>query len=268
MKIHTNCLEIIQNYQSFLVDVWGVLHSSGVPYANAHNALKQMMNLGKVVLLSNAPRRAKKVQNFLLAMGFFKGEHFHEIITSGEAFIMHAQEKNYHQVFYMGPEKDLDIFHNTNISITTNPDDYYDDAILTGLVSDNNNTEADIKILKTLIPKNITLSCINPDIVVKSGNSNILCAGAVAKEYKKMGGKVKYFGKPHGEVYKIAKQLVFGKILAIGDGIETDILGANSATIDSILCISGIHQAQIEFEGIEEFLSQHIQKPSFVVHQL
>lgn len=279
MKIHQNCLDIIPHYDGFLVDVWGVLHSSGVAYDNAHNAMLEMMKIAPVVLLSNAPRRALKVEKFLASIGFTKGVHFSNILTSGEAFIKHAVQKGYHQVFYIGPDKDLDLLHSTGISITQRVDDYFDDAVLTGLVQDNNNIEPDIQILQKLLEKQTAISCVNPDIVVKVGDGHQLCAGAVAREYEKMGGVVNYFGKPYVEVYNMAFEMLneeankrggvlCNNILAIGDGMETDILGAQNARIKSILCVSGIHQKEIIHRGIELFLADFTQKPNHITEAL
>ena len=85
-----------------------------------------------------------------------------------------------------------------------------------------------------------------------------------------MGGNVQYFGKPYGEVYQIALEILpkNSKVLAIGDGMETDILGANNTGIDSILCKTGIHNKEILWRGIDEFLSDYPQKPNFVIEQL
>lgn len=271
MKIYENSLEIIKNYQGFIVDVWGVIHSSGVLYPNTQNAMQKMMECGKVILLSNAPRRASKVETFLSGIGIKKGTHYHDILTSGEAFIRHAKKSQYKQVFYIGPDKDLDIFHNEEIEITQNIDDNFDDAIVSGL-TDVDDISKDIPILQKLLEKNIILSCINPDIVVKVGSGHQLCAGAVAKEYEKMGGKVHYFGKPYIDVYTMVLQMFNGipqnKILAIGDGMETDILGANNAKISSILCTTGIHEKEVFYSGIEEFLKQFQQKPDFIVNHI
>ena len=268
MKIQQNSFEIIKNYDAFIVDVWGVIHSSGVLYKNTENAMKQMMEFGRVILLSNAPRRAKKVADFLVSIGIKPGIHYHDILTSGEAFLHHAKQSGHKTVFYLGPEKDLDVLDGEGIEITHNIDDAFDDAIVTGL-TDVEDLKKDIPILEKLLQKSIVLSCINPDIVVKVGNGHQLCAGALAKEYEKMGGSVKYFGKPHGEVYAMVFEMLNrvkkDKILAIGDGMETDILGANNAGIDSLLCVGGIHDREIHWKGVDEFLCEFKQKPTFVV---
>ena len=269
MQIHKNSLEIIKNYKGFIVDVWGVIHSGGVLYPNTDRAMREMFALGKVVLLSNAPRRAKKVMDFLHGIGIKQGVHYHDILTSGEAFVSYAIKAGYQKVFYIGPNKDLDVLHNTGIEITRNVDDEFDYTIVTGLTDDNNDLTSDITILQKLHKKNIMLSCINPDIVVKSGDGHLLCAGAVAREYEKIGGEVKYFGKPYKEVYNMVLSNMQGitkeQVIAIGDGMDTDILGANQARINSILCTTGVHEREISWKSPNEFFADFTHKPTFVV---
>ena len=93
--------------------------------------------------------------------------------------------------------------------------------------------------------------CANPDEVVSRGNQIEFCAGALAKYYKKLGGQVRYFGKPYVEIYEEAHVLiqketgnVFSKdkILAIGDNLKTDIAGAQNYEIDSVLILNGIYK--------------------------
>ena len=281
MQIEKSCLEIIKNYNAFLVDVWGVIHSGGVLYPNTQNAMVEMMEQGFALLLSNAPRKASKVASFLAGIGIEKGVHYNEILTSGQAFLFHAQKSKYKTVFYIGPERDLDIFDTDlnddfkkdippQITITQNIEDDFDDAIVTGLTNQMDIT-VDFPKLEALLKKGVTLSCINPDVVVNNAKGEQeLCAGAVAIEYKKMGGNVRYFGKPYAEIYQIALEMLpkGAKILAIGDGIETDILGANNAGIDCALCKTGIHDKEILWRGIDEFLSEYTQNPNFTIEQL
>jgi len=200
MQIQKSCLEIIKNYNAFLVDVWGVIHSGGVLYSNTQNAMKEMMKYGFVLLLSNAPRKASKVASFLAGLGIEKGVHYNEILTSGQAFLFHAQKSQYKTVFYIGPDRDLDIFDAEKsdlnddftqdippqIIITQNIDDNFDDAIVTGLTSQMD-ISVDFPKLEELLKKGVTLSCINPDIIVNNAKGQQeLCAGALAMEYKKL----------------------------------------------------------------------------------
>ena len=69
-----------------------------------------------------------------------------------------------------------------------------------------------------------------------------------------MGGRVKYFGKPYTDIYEKAMRKVRisnkNKILAVGDSLRTDILGANNFQIDSALVLTGVHTKIKEIEKI------------------
>ena len=106
-------------------------------------------------------------------------------------------------------------------------------------------------IFKNWIENEKTFICANPDEVVSRGNQIEFCAGALAKYYKKLGGKVLYFGKPYEEIYKFTKHTIEKnieniiekkKILAVGDNLKTDIYGAQNFNIDSLLILNGIYK--------------------------
>ncbi len=106
--------------------------------------------------------------------------------------------------------------------------------------------------LEELKRRGLTLLCANPDIVVQRGGKLVYCAGAIARAYEKMGGPVIYYGKPYRPIYdttlaaarKAAKRDI-ARPLAIGDGLETDIKGANGAGLDSLFIADGIHGEDI-----------------------
>ena len=94
--------------------------------------------------------------------------------------------------------------------------------------------------------------CANPDLVVQRGDKLIYCAGALAKAYEQLGGDVVYYGKPYAPIYeavRAAARKVAGREienpLAIGDGADTDIKGANRAGIDALFIADGVHAAQL-----------------------
>ena len=90
--------------------------------------------------------------------------------------------------------------------------------------------------------------CANPDIIVDRGSVREWCAGALAKMYTDLGGESLYFGKPFKPIYDLARrrleasgvQIKNNRILAIGDGITTDILGAEQEGIDSLFITGGL----------------------------
>ena len=111
-----------------------------------------------------------------------------------------------------------------------------------------------IKILRNAKKESLLMICVNPDLEIIRGKNKEICAGALALEYKRMDGKVKYFGKPYTDIYEKTMKKVRirskNKILAVGDSLRTDILGANNFRIDSALVLTGIHTKIKEIEKI------------------
>jgi ribonucleotide monophosphatase NagD (HAD superfamily) len=70
------------------------------------------------------------------------------------------------------------------------------------------------------------------------------CAGAIADRYEELGGRVEYYGKPYPAIYRHAMQLAGdpppADVLAIGDGLNTDILGAARMGYDCVYVTGGI----------------------------
>lgn len=263
MKLISGIKEIYKNYNYFVFDVWGVLHDGSNAYPNVVETLEFLRKEGKkVCLLSNAPRRSHKVEQILEKFGISK--NFYDfILTSGEATFIDLEEnqKNNYQnfgkkYFYIGPDKDLDLLDELNyerIEKTENADF----IINTGF--DNPDSVITEKLPQIVAAKkhNLPMICVNPDlIVVSQAGKEMICAGTLAREYEKMQGKVLYYGKPYEAVYKIVLKK-FGnpkkeEVIAIGDGLETDILGANKFSIDNILVTGGILANSLEIKFFEE----------------
>jgi ribonucleotide monophosphatase NagD (HAD superfamily) len=70
-----------------------------------------------------------------------------------------------------------------------------------------------------------------------------------------MGGSVVYYGKPHKPIYDVALGMVRGatRTLAIGDGLQTDIKGANGVGLEALFIADGIHG-----EDVAEFTARHL----------
>ena len=172
------------------------------------------------------------------------------MVTSGDVTKNYIH-RNQHKIFYhLGPMKDNDLFEDIN-NITTDINQS-NEVICTGLVDEIGWNISDYEnIFKRWIERKKTFICANPDEVVSRGNQIEFCAGSLAKYYKKLGGKVLYFGKPYEEIYKFAKLTIEKncekyvekkKILAVGDNLKTDIYGAQNFNIDSLLILNGIYK--------------------------
>ena len=242
---------IVDSYQLFYVDLWGVVHNGVSLHDKAIKTLKEITKKGKdYVLLTNAPRPNSTVKSFLEKLGMEKDIRDH-VFTSGEAALNYLK-KNFSDktFFHVGPPRDFDLFLDFKNMKLDNLDDC-DYILCTGLFDEH---EDDLKYYKNLFEKNLKkkMICTNPDLIVDRGKKRELCAGSVAMVYEKMGGEVIYFGKPHPEVYNQSIDNKNKKILAIGDNLNTDIKGANLLNYDSLLISNGIHKNEIEEKGIEK----------------
>jgi len=239
--------EIFNNYDTFVIDLWGVIHNGIKLNPKAIEAVDQLKNNAKkVVFLSNAPRPRSKVIKFLLKMNM-EQKHLGNVMTSGEA-AMHAinQNKFGKTFFHLGPPRDISVFDkikDNHIEIVKS-----DFILCTGLFDDHDD---DLDYYKNFLANHTSkkLVCTNPDLTVHRGNIEELCAGSVAKVFENLGGEVVYFGKPHKEVYNMCFESN-EKVLAIGDNLRTDIKGANNLNIDCVFISNGVHRD--EFNDISE----------------
>ena len=266
MKELNHLSDIYKNYDTFVIDLWGVVHNGMVLNPKAIEAIEQLeKNSKKIVFLSNAPRPSSKVINFLLKMNMNK-KYLSNVMTSGEA-AMHAINKNKFgkSFFHLGPPRDTSVFE----KVKDNRVDLEscDFIICTGLFDDH---EDDLEYYRNYLKNHISkkLVCTNPDLTVHRGTVEELCAGSVAKVFEEIGGEVVYFGKPHKEIYKMC----FGqneKVLAIGDNLRTDIKGANNLKIDCIFITEGVHRNEFNnFSELNKLLGKYSVKANYFQKEL
>ncbi len=258
---------IADNYDLFYIDLWGVVHNGVNLHEKAIAVLNELLKKNKMlVLLTNAPRPNKTVQNFLEKMGMDKVLRDH-VFTSGEAALNYLKKSYLSKKFYhIGPPRDFDLFY---LFEKNKCEDISDSEYLlcTGLFDDH---DKDLKFYKDLLEKHITkkMICTNPDLIVDRGEVRELCAGSVAMVFEKMGGEVVYFGKPHPEVYNQSIDNKNKKILAIGDNLNTDIKGANLLNYDSLLIGNGIHRNEIKKKGIQDVSKEYEAIVNFIQSDL
>ena len=266
MKELKHLSEVYENYDTFVIDLWGVMHNGVILNSKAVEAVDQLKNNSKkVVFLSNAPRPSSTVINFLLKMNLDK-KYLSNVMTSGEA-AMHAinQNKFGKTFFHLGPPRDTSLFENQKDNKTEiNKCDF---ILCTGLFDEH---EDDLNYYKKFLENQISkkLVCTNPDLIVHRGNIEELCAGSVAKVFEELGGEVIYYGKPYKEIYSKC----FGKnekVLAIGDNLRTDIKGANNLNIDSIFITEGVHRKEIsDTSKLDALLIKYKVKTNFFQKEL
>ena len=256
IRLISGLSEIASQYDALICDVWGVVHDGHHAHDAACDALRRFRdNHGPVVLLTNAPRVPSAVQEQFAGIGV-PTDCYDSIVSSGgaaRAEIARRSAGGHLPLYYIGTDRDVTIYEGLDVSLT-GPDDAK--AILcTGMRNDDSDAPADYaEELALLAARGLPMLCANPDLVVHRGARLYWCAGALARDYTALGGEVIYYGKPHGPVYDMARAEVAGlrkgvaptRPLAIGDGMPTDIKGANGQGLDALFIADGIHGEEIE----------------------
>lgn len=256
-----NLADIAADYDAVFCDLWGCLHNGARPFPAAVAALQQYRaGGGRVVLLTNAPRPKGDVAAQLHKMGV-PADVWDEIVTSGQAaqFAMVSGAVG-QRVHHIGAAKDMGFFNSyegnladlaLSAGIMRVPMDQAQGIVCTGLADDTVETPEDYR-ATLLMGKTLGLPmlCANPDITVHVAGKLLYCAGALAAEYERMGGRALYFGKPHPPIYDMARARLAdlgcdaGRVLCIGDGIATDIAGAAGEGMDALYITSGVDAAR------------------------
>ncbi|MGC2786239.1 MAG: TIGR01459 family HAD-type hydrolase [Roseiarcus sp.] len=249
--------EISDRYDAILCDIWGVLHDGLASFAQASEALVAFRRRGgAVVLISNAPRPSSPIERQVLKLGV-SSDAFDAVVTSGDVTIGLMEQRTGDQLLHIGPERDLILFEAAVEATGARPrlvsleDAQY--VLCTGLRSDETETVDDYQSeLEAMLTRGMAMICANPDIVIHRGDALIYCAGALARRYEDLGGSVIYAGKPYGPIYDRALALAErargapidkSRVLAIGDGMKTDIIGARRAELDVLFVTGGIHRS-------------------------
>ncbi|MGD0531488.1 MAG: TIGR01459 family HAD-type hydrolase [Methyloceanibacter sp.] len=258
MTIDTEIIPVIgsiealgSSYAAWLVDIWGVMHNGVRAYAPAVEATRRFREQGGiVVLLSNSPRPSEGLQNQLRSLGV-ADQCYDATVSSGDLTRHELAQRAGARVFHLGPERDLPIF--VGLDVTRAEPSEAELVVCTGLFDDEVETPGDYDaLLSELAERQLPMLCANPDHMVERGHRLVYCAGALAQIYAELGGSVIYAGKPYAPIYHLAvetvaelagRTLARGEILAIGDGVHTDMAGAASFGLDAVFVASGLHVA-------------------------
>jgi len=251
--------EIAAGYEAAFVDLWGCLHNGYQPFDGAVRVLQNFRKRGGVVvLLTNSPRPRPSVIRQLEKIGV-PASAYDDVAASGDAsqFGLAAGDVG-SRVYHLGPDRDLGFFQDLPADIlgdrviTRVPLKDAEGIVCTGLFDDDTETPDDYREM-FLYAKNkgLKLLCTNPDVTVDKGDHRIYCAGALAAAYTEIGGTSLYFGKPHPQIFDLARQRLNSirpveddRIICIGDGINTDIKGAIAEDIDSLFITGGLAAAE------------------------
>jgi HAD superfamily hydrolase (TIGR01450 family) len=250
-----------------------VLHNGLVPFQHSVLALTEARASGlKIVLVTNSPRPNAGVRSQLAEIGV-EDTCYDAIVTSGDvtrALIAAAAPR----ILHVGAERDLPLYDGLpNVELVGEAD--AETIVCTGLYDDETETPADYApLLQRLQRRGVPLICANPDIVVERGDRLIWCAGALARDYEAMGGATSIAGKPHRLIYEAAHTrasalagaaLMKTDILAIGDGLFTDIKGASGFGVDALFIAAGVHMQEYAANGAidEAAMSAFVERHGF-----
>ena len=232
-------------YQVILCDIWGVVHDGVNLYPGAAARLLDWAGEGRrIILITNAPRPADAVEQQLARLGLPRGA-WHGISTSGEAGIATLNALSA-AVGFIGTPDDRAIIESRGVVIADGGD--FTDLACLGLDGVRMNPADYLPDIESLAARGVVMHCLNPDRMVIRGGVPEACAGAIADLYEGLGGSVRWYGKPHPAIYEHALALGGSpdktSVLAIGDALPTDVLGAARQGLDCVFVTGGIHAGE------------------------
>ena len=288
-QIITALSDVSDRYQALFVDLWGCVHDGVRALPDAVAALQAYRAKGGiVVLVTNSPKPRAGIAVQLKIFGVPE-DAWDTIASSGDsarsAMLRGAVGEN---VWFMGEEeRDAEFFEPLSVvddpvTITRVPLEQADGIVCCGPFDPMADPDVNRAQFLYAKQKGMKLLCANPDIVVDRGETREWCAGALARLYTEMGGESLYFGKPHPPIYDLARRRLMElghdtpseAILAIGDGIQTDIAGAMGEDIDSLFISGGLAAVETKTtdqpdpDALSAYIAKENRDPTFSIGQL
>ncbi|GAA5102603.1 TIGR01459 family HAD-type hydrolase [Bartonella acomydis] len=276
----THIETVIARYDAVFCDVWGVVHNGVHAFAPALEVLYKIRRMGKsVIFLTNSPRPREDVIAQLQSMNVH-GDYYDAIITSGDVTrdLLRAAPR---KVFFIGQQRDLMLFEGLDCELVEERDAAV--VVCSGFLEEFDEEPAAYKeMFLRMRARNLPFICANPDVIVHYGNKEFWCAGALARLYQQLGGEVRIAGKPHAPIYECAfekLQKIRGiveksQVLAIGDGLLTDVKGAIHFGLDVLYITGGIHRYDymqngvVDKQALHSFLDRHGYRPQAIMWAL
>ena len=244
-------------YPVWLCDVWGVVHNGVTASRDACHALAQHRQTGgTVILITNAPRPSQVITPQLDGLGVGP-DSYDAIVSSGDVTRRLVEVEAGRNVFHLGPKKDLALLEGLPVSFAAL--DNAEVVLCSGLIEDELESPEDYRDqLAEMAARGLPMICANPDRVVRKGERLLPCAGALAAIYEELGGSVAMAGKPYPPIYdeclrlaglKRGARIARSQVLAIGDGLPTDVKGAGDYEVALLFIIDGIHEKEMDGES-------------------
>jgi len=243
----TGLSQVADQYDVLLCDVWGVIHNGRERFPDACAALQRFSaERGPVILISNSPRPWRAVESQLAELGV-PPDAWTTFVTSGDATRALLAERAPGPAWRIGPDRDNVLYEGLGLEFAGPADAAF--IACSGPVNDDWETPEDYRAdLALAAERGLTMICANPDRVVHRGERLIYCGGALADLYGALGGEVVMAGKPYRAIYHLcladAQRLASKpdpRVLCIGDGVPTDVKGAQAMGLDCLFIAGGIH---------------------------
>ncbi len=270
IPIVTSVEPLLDGVDAWICDLWGVVHNGVDVFRPAIDAcLRFRQGGGAVVFLTNAPRPADAIIKQLDQLGVPR-EAYDHVLTSGDLTLSLISERSHRPLLHLGPARDAGLFDGLEVTFVDFAE--AETVVCSGLFDDEADRAEDYRgPLRQCADRNVPMICANPDLQVARGDRLIECAGAVAAVYEHLGGRVTYAGKPHLPVYQKAfdvlgrtmgRAITADTVLAIGDGLHTDMLGAANSGLRSVFVASPIHlHRPLEKLTLRELFADHPATP-------
>ncbi len=269
MKIINGLKEIIDKFDTFILDQWGVLHNGGDAFEKAVEALQFLkQHKKKVVILSNSGNTHDFSYARLQDSGISRDLYI-DVLTSGDHMRHNFKSGKFKHLgtnaLFFSWEEGSTVLEECGLNSTA----IEDASFLLCYGIDRADVASYMDDLKAARARNLELVVSNPDLVAMTPDGSLkICPGSIAKAYQKMGGIVHWHGKPQRDIYNMCRDLVGGwdNAIAVGDSMEHDMAGADNAAISSLFITSGIHSKEIsDQKSIVELSNKFTVKPSHCV---
>ena len=253
----TSLSDIAGEYDAILSDVWGVLHNGIEAHPSAVDALlRYRQSGGRVVLITNAPRPSPPIMEMLDRLKVPR-DAYDAMVSSGDVTRAMIAPYRGQTLHYVGPPAENDgLFE--GFDITLGPPEDAKAVIVTDLDNDDQTPDDYTDRITVWLRHRLPMICANPDRVVEHGSQLIYCGGALADLYEARGGRIHMAGKPYRPIYDAAlkaaeaaagRPLDRSRILAIGDSVRTDAIGAANAGLDLLFVTGSIHAEELDAFG-------------------
>lgn len=265
----TGLSTLAPNYDAVLSDVWGVLHNGVTAHPSACEALARFRaGGGRVVLITNAPFRAPRIVEMLDAIGVPR-DAYDSVVSSGDVTRRMIAEYSGQTIHSVGPPAENDALFE-GLDLTLGPAEDARAVVVTDLETDDDTPDMYRDRIKVWLRRDLPLIAANPDRVVEHGDRLIYCGGALADLYEAQGGRILMAGKPYRPIYQEAlrlaeaaagRELHKSRVLAIGDSVRTDAMGATGFGLDFMFVTGSIHAEELDAfsdpdpDAIREFVA-------------